>query len=175
MSGDGASAELERTTLAVLARTPAVLLALLDGLPQERVAAPGVEGWSPIDVVAHMLSIDEPILIGRVQFMLNEDHPALPNIGEELADISGMRSWPLQRLLDEFPPRRAAHVASLRELSSAQLARRGRHAIAGDITVADAIHHIAYHDLVHIQQICELLLLPIEQQRGAMRAAFPHT
>jgi hypothetical protein len=172
---DDAATTLEPTTLDTLARTPATLGALLDGLATERVSAPNSEGWSPLDVVAHMLSIDEPILVGRVQLMIREDQPPLPNIGEELADISGMRTWPLLRLLDEFAVQRAAHVASLEKLRPAELARTGHHEFAGEISVANAIHHIAYHDLVHVQQICEMLLSPIEQQRGAMRTAFPHT
>ena len=126
--------QLDASTLAVLAQTPATLRSLLASLPPERVSAAGSEGWSPLDVVAHVLSIDEPILIGRLQLIFNEDHPSLPNIGEELADISGMRAWALGRLLDEFASQRAVHVAALQSLSAAELARGGRHALAGDIT-----------------------------------------
>jgi len=39
----------------------------------------------------------------------------------------------------------------------------------GDLAIADIIHHVAYHDLVHVAQAARLAGEPLEQLRGAMR------
>jgi len=169
-SGDG----LAPGTLAVLTATPAVLEALLGRQPEDVLNRPGEEGWSPKDVLAHLISIQGPALVDRVRAMLDSDLPSLPNVDEhETLERSGLRDRPIHELLREFAEQRARAMLFLERLGSEEMRRRGRHELAGEVTVADAIHHMCYHDLLHIAQVSSLLAEPIEQRRGAMRQAFP--
>ena len=91
---------LHPATLKVLASTPVPLRGLLGSLPAETLETPGAEGWSPRDVVAHMLSIEEQALVGRVRLIVDSDVPPIPNIDEDATlSASGMRGWPISRLL----------------------------------------------------------------------------
>jgi hypothetical protein len=161
---------LEPGTIDRYAAAPAVLRALVAGLPAAVVEEPGPEGWSPKDVVAHLTSIQRAANIQRVKIMLDADDPLIPGIDEEqVLEASGLRQRPLADLLGQFERDRAEGVALLRSLTPGDLARTGRHAVAGALTIADVVHHIAYHDLLHVGQIAGLLAAPVEQRRGPMR------
>ena len=79
----------------------------------------------------------------------------------------------MARLLDEYAVARGEAMQWLRELTPEQTGRTGRHQVAGSITVANVLHHVAYHDLAHIEQIARLLYAPVEERRGPMRDSFP--
>jgi hypothetical protein len=161
---------LHPASLDVLTSTPALLRSMLAPLPAAAIESRGGEGWSPKDIVAHLLSISPQAALERVRLMLEHDNPMIPNVDEEATlAASGMRSWPLPRLLDEFAVERGERMSRLTHLSDVELRRPGRHSVAGVITVADVINHVAYHDLLHVAQIAQLLAAPIEERRGAMR------
>jgi hypothetical protein len=157
-------------TLEILDATPTTLRAMLAHVPQQCVDAPGAEGWSPKDVVVHVASRQRPAFIGRLRLIVEQDAPLLPDIPDD--DIPGgyaLRDQPLAAILDELADVRLEAMALVRSLTGEQLARTGRHETAGNVSAADIIHHIAYHDLVHIAQINGLLRDPIDRARGAMR------
>lgn len=169
-----ANGTLFSSTLATLERTPLVLRDMMLGLPGEAVAAKGAEGWSAHDVLAHLLSIHYRANVQRVKLIVEADHPVIPNVDEEATlRESGMQGWPVERLLDEYAAARAESVAWLRSLPAGALARTGQHSVAGEISAADVLHHIAYHDLLHVAQIAKLLYAPLEARRGRMRDGFP--
>lgn len=158
-----------RAAIDVLASTPATMRALLAEMPDEIVAARDDQGWSAKDVLAHLVSLNGPTLLDRVQPMLEQDDPPIPNVDEQaLLDSSGLRSQPVAALLEEFARQRAGAVAWLRGLPPEALARTGRHSVAGRLTVAEIVHHKAWHDLLHVRQMCTLLAAPLDEQRGAM-------
>jgi hypothetical protein len=159
-------AGLHPAALGVLASTPGALRGLLASLPASTLETPGAEGWSPKDVVAHILSIEQQALLGRVRLIASADDAELPNIDEDATlAASGMRAWPLARLLDELAAQRADALEALSRLGPEDLARSGRHSAAGAVSAAD----VAFHDLLHIGQITQLICAPIEERRGAMR------
>jgi hypothetical protein len=160
--------------LAVLSSTPAVFRALFEGQPEEATDRRGAEGWSAKDVLAHLISIQRPAIVERVKAIVDDDLPTLPDVDETVTLArSGLRDRPAQELVAKFIEERGQAVDYLTALTPEQLRRRGVHALAGQISVADAVHHMAYHDLLHIAQAANLLAEPIEQSRGAMRTAFP--
>ncbi len=162
---------LDPSAFDVLARTPATLRALLSAVPQHVVEAPADEGWSPKDVAAHLLANHPWAMVERVRRILDAEDPPIPDMNEQEAlDSSGLRQKPLDELLDELERRRAEAVAWLRELTPEQLARTGRHEVAGKISIADLLHHLAYHDLLHIEQAARMLHRHYEPLRGGMRA-----
>jgi hypothetical protein len=162
--------QLDPAALEVLATTPAVLRAMLGRLPDATVSAPGAEGWSPKDVVAHLASIQRPAVIERIGALLSNEGATVPNVDEDGALAqSGLRGRPLEDVLEIFAELRAEAMTLLRSIEPAQLGQWGKHSVAGEISVADTIHHLAYHDLLHIAQVARLLYVPIERERGAMR------
>ncbi len=168
------SERLAPGALAVLGSTPVVFRALFDGQPDEAVERRGVEGWSAKDVLAHLISIQGPAIVERVRRMVDEDVPALPDVDEKVTlQESGLRERPARELVVTFAEKRRIAVDFLRGLTPDRLRRRGVHSLAGEITVADAIHHMAYHDLLHIAQAANLLAEPIEKNRGGLGKAFP--
>jgi len=166
----GARPPLLPAALDVFASTPATLRALLTPLPEQAISAPGDEGWSAKDVVAHLVSLYGPTLVDRVRPILERDEPQIPNADEAaILEASGLRHKALAELLDQFDRQRAEAVAWLRGLSDEQLRRAGVHSAAGRVTVADLIHHKAWHDLLHIEQVCRMIAGPLDERRGAMR------
>ena len=161
-------------TLTFMAAMPAVLQALFARQSEDLLSRPGAEGWSPKDVLAHLISIQQPALVDRVKAMLDHDLPLLPDVDEhETLEQSGLRGRPAQELLLTFAEERRRAMDLLGSLGQEEKRRRGRHELAGEISVADAIHHMGYHDLLHLAQISNLLAEAIEMRRGAMREAFP--
>lgn len=151
--------------------TPAVLRALLAGLPDAVVSHAAQDEWSARDVVAHLLSISSSASLERVRLMLEHDGPEIANVDEEaVLRASGMRAWTLDRLLDALSEDRRVRMAMLERLTAGELCRQGRHQIVGAISIADVVNHVAYHDLLHIHQISAILAAQLEQRRGAMRA-----
>lgn len=157
---------LEPGTLEVIASTASVLRALTAGLPAAILDARDGEGWSARDVVAHLLD-RWPSQRARVQKMLAEVNPIILDEDEVTGlEASGLRNRPLAWLLDEFERARAAESATFRGLSASDLARTGQHSVAGPITVAELLNHVAYHDLLHVQQIAGTLALVPNAGRG---------
>ncbi|HEY8172536.1 MAG TPA: hypothetical protein VIH21_05565, partial [Dehalococcoidia bacterium] len=64
---------------------------------------------------------------------------------------------------------RSAHVAVVRSLTAADLVRAGEHDVAGTITPSDIIHQWAYHDLMHVRQIAEMLQAALVPGMGNTR------
>ncbi len=164
---------IAQSTLQALAGAPATLLGLLGGLDAELVETPSGEDWSPKDIVAHMLAVEGPAFRERVTIITAGDDPVVPSIDENaVLAASGYRDWSLSELLHEFRLRRAENVRWLRGLDDALLTATGRHEQVGEVTAANIVHQIAYHDLVHIEQLTKMLQPRLEHRRGAMRAAF---
>lgn len=145
---------------ALLARTPAVVDTLLRGLPDAWLRldeGPGT--WSPVQVVAHLVHVEESNWIPRVRTLLEHgtDRPFPP------FDISGhLERYPdpdLDVLLDAFARLRAESLAALAEvdLSPEDLERRGLHPALGEVTLANLLAAWTVHDLTHLNQIQRVL------------------
>lgn len=158
---------LEPGTIEVIGSTPSVLRALTASLPDAILDARDGEGWSARDIVAHLLD-RWPSQRTRVHKMLAEANPIILDEPEVAGlEASGLRERPLAWLLGEFERARAAEAASFRALTASDLARPGQHSVAGPITIAELLNHVAYHDLLHVQQIAATLALVPNAGRGA--------
>jgi hypothetical protein len=156
-------------TLALLARTPPALDALLRGLPPFWVdAGEGENTWSATQVVGHLIDADRVNWMPRARHVLNVGD-AQPFVafdrGGHARECAG-RS--LGQLLDEFARLRAENLARLHalHLAPADLARRGLHPALGAVTLSQLLAAWAAHDLTHLHQITRILAGQYRQAVG---------
>jgi hypothetical protein len=137
--------------LGIMAQTPAVLGALFATAPEAALRErPAPEEWSPYEVLAHMRAVND-LISKRIALMLEEDNPEFPRPTPPapLDDVAA--------LLADWRATRAQHLAWLRDLTPAQLARTGRSTRFGQMTAREHIIEWAYHDLDHTRQILAAL------------------
>ena len=164
----GAVSVLDASTIGVLWNTPATLRALLGGQPDEVLDRANEDGWTPKHVLAHLLTAEGPAFVDRVRSMLAGD--PIANIDEQtLIDDSGYLDRDASALLRDFERLRREHVEWLRTLDEDELERTATHEVAGEVAVADVVHHIAFHDLLHLRQISEMLIPALDARRGALQ------
>ncbi len=144
----------------ILRRTPAILGALLRGLPEAWVrATEGSESWSAADVVGHLLHTEEVNWIPRARFILERGEGAAFEPLDRLAFIERWKGCRLEDLLDAFGRARGQSLHALEELglTAEALGRRGRHPELGAVTLGQLLATWVVHDLNHVGQIVSTL------------------
>jgi hypothetical protein len=159
-------------TTNLLARTPAVLRALLTGLPEAWTNAPDAAGgWRPRDVVGHLITGEQTDWMVRTRRIL-EDGTSRPfERFERFAMLDRDAGVPLDELVERFGSLRSANLSKLGELvSEADLDRRGLHPSLGEVTLRELLATWAVHDLDHISQIHAGLAGSHEAEVGPWKA-----
>ncbi|HEX4309842.1 MAG TPA: DinB family protein [Acidobacteriaceae bacterium] len=146
--------------LALLARTPATLDALLRDLPPAwTLANEGDATWTARDVVAHLAQLERSDWMPRLRHILAfaDTRPFDPV--DRTAFQHSAEGKTLPHLLDEFARLRHENLDAIRGLSlaPASLARKGRHPSLGPVTLSQLIAAWAVHDLTHLHQIARIL------------------
>jgi hypothetical protein len=147
-------------TIAVLARTPATLDALLHGLPDAwTLQNEGESTWSAFDVVGHLIHGERTDWIPRARMILEFGEKKTFVPFDRLAQFEESRGKSLMQLLDEFARLRAGNLAELRGLNLRRedLERRGRHPALGTVTLSQLVAAWAVHDLTHLHQISRIM------------------
>lgn len=160
----------------ILARTPAVLRALLQDLPDTLVRANEGEGtFSPFDVVGHLIHGERTDWIPRARILLEEGGGRPFEPFDRFAMYEAGRGRTLAELLDEFEALRAANLRTLDgwRLTDADLARRGTHPDLGPVTLGELLAAWAVHDLDHLAQIARVLAFQSRERVGPWRAYLP--
>lgn len=158
---------------AVLARTPAVLRCLLDGLGDEWVRASyGPDTWSPHEVVGHLIFGDRTDWIPRARWILQygESRPFQPFDRNGHAELCRRHST--AELLDMFAAERRASLDVLASLplTPDMLARRGSHPALGVVTLEQLLCTWVVHDLNHVAQVCKGLAWQYKAEVGPWEA-----
>lgn len=146
--------------IASLARTPAVLRALLATLPDEWVtASDGPETWSPQQVVAHLIHGERADWTVRARTILSPAAASPFEPYDRDASLAEAERQPLAALLDAFERARAENVDWLRgvALSEKDLRRTGIHPDFGVVTLRQLLATWVAHDHGHIVQIARTL------------------
>jgi hypothetical protein len=159
-------------TVALLARTPAVLDTLLRGLPDAWTQGKEGEGtWSPFDVVAHVIHAEREDWIPRARLILEfgEDRPFAPFDRE--GNFAESRNMTLDQLLDEFARSRTSSLSELKalKLQPADLEKRGKHPALGTVTLSQLLATWAAHDLTHLHQITRVMAHQYREAVGSWR------
>ena len=155
-------------TVALLARTPAVLDALLRELPE--IWTRGSEGagsWSPFDVVAHLIHAERDDWIPRARVILDFGETKAFEPFDREGNFRESRGKTLEHLLDEFTRLRTEslqHLSAMR-LDPRDLEKKGRHPALGAVTLSQLLATWAAHDLTHVHQISRVMA---EQYREAV-------
>jgi hypothetical protein len=143
-------------TVDVLARTPAIVSALLAGVPDAWTDTPDTtDGWRPRDVVGHLISAELNDWIPRAERILQDGTSKPFDPFDRFAHLERDVDVPLDRLVERFADLRAQTLARLDELvrNEADLDRRGLHPTLGEVTLRELLATWAVHDLDHVSQI----------------------
>ncbi len=164
--------DLDRT-VALLARTPAVVDAWLRDLPDAWTHAnEGADTWTPFDIVGHLIDGERHDWIPRIRMILEfgETRTFEPFVrGGHVRETAGKN---VPQLLDEFARTRAASLDQLREfhLQPSDLDRRGRHPAFGSVTLSQLLATWAAHDLTHLHQISRTMASQYREAVGPWTA-----
>jgi len=147
-------------TVALLARTPSALNALLRDLPEAWTQQnEGEETWSAFDVVGHLIHGERTDWIPRAQRILEYGESRAFEPFDRWAQEKESQGKSLPQLLDEFARLRGENVQKLRamNLQSSDFQRKGKHPSLGTVTMSELLATWAAHDLTHLHQISRVM------------------
>jgi len=159
-------------TAALLDRTPRVVRALLDGLPEPWLGSPDTpDGWTPRDVVGHLISAELDDWIPRAEMILRDGPDRAFDPFDRFAHVERDRDVSLPALIERFEELRREQLARLRELvSDDDLDRVGLHPELGEVTMRQLLATWAVHDLDHVAQIYAALAGSYDDEVGPWKA-----
>jgi hypothetical protein len=147
-------------SLALLARTPAVLDVLLRDLPETwTLQNEGENTWSAFDVVGHLIHCERTDWMPRVKMILQFGESQTFAPFDRWGHVQESRDKSLGQRLDEFGRLRSENLSELRSLNlrPEDLDRRGRHPAFGPVTLSALLATWAAHDLTHLHQISRVM------------------
>ena len=147
-------------TIALLARTPAALNALLRDLPETwTLQNEGEDTWSAFDVVGHLIHGERTDWMPRAKMVLQFGETKTFEAFDRLGHVGESQGKSVGQLIDEFARLRSENLDQLRALNLRQedLKRRGRHPALGAVTLSELLAAWATHDLTHLHQISRIM------------------
>ena len=158
--------------VAVLSRSPSVLRALLEGVPEAWLERHEGEGaFGPREVLGHLIHGEETDWVPRMKLILEhgDNRPFVPFDRRGYGDASQV---PIAWLLDEFETLRERNLTFLASLSltPSQLQVRGRHPELGPVTLGQLLAAWVVHDLNHIAQVVRVMAAGYAHAVGPWKA-----
>jgi hypothetical protein len=152
----------------VLEKTPHVLRALLNGLPDEWITSnEGPETFSPYDVLGHLIHGEKTDWATRAKTILEfgVSKPFTP--WDRFAQYDESKGKSLQQLLNEFETVRNENIKWLASLTltESDLEKKGMHPALGEVTLRNLLSTWVVHDLTHIAQVTRVMA---KQYKGEM-------
>ena len=147
-------------TIALLARTPAALNALLRDLPESwTLRNEGENTWTPFDVVGHLIHGERTDWMPRARIILQFGEGRAFEPFDRWGQERESRGKSPEQLLDEFARLRSENLRELHALNLGQqdLEKRGRHPALGVTTLSQLLATWAVHDLTHLHQISRVM------------------
>jgi hypothetical protein len=147
-------------TVALLARTPAALNALLRDLPETwTLRNEGENTWSAFEVIAHLISGERTDWMPRVRKILKSGETKTFEPFDRWGYKREIPGKSLGQLLDEFARLRSENLGELRALNlrPEDLDRRGRHPDFGAVSLSALLATWAAHDLTHLHQVSRVM------------------
>jgi hypothetical protein len=159
--------------MALLARTPAALDALLRDLPDSwTLRNEGENTWSAFDVVGHLIHGDRTDWMPRARMILQFGETRAFEPFDRWGQARESEGKSLGQLLDEFARLRRESLAELHALNlrPEDLGRRGRHPALGVVTLSELLATWAAHDLTHLHQISRVMAYQYREAVGPWSA-----
>lgn len=157
------------TAIPVLERTPATLEALLVGLPGGWTDVnEGGDSWTIREIVAHLIHAEHDDWVPRARHLLQwGTSRAFPPFDRTFG-FEAARKRPLADLVREFDRCRRESLDALGalRLTSADLAREGRHPEFGVVTLGQHLATWVVHDLTHVSQIVRVMAVQYREAVG---------
>jgi len=163
-------------TVALLARTPATLNALLRDLPDAWTRQNEGDGsWSAFDIVGHLIHGERTDWIPRARIVLTQGANRRFEPYDRFAQVRESQGKSLAELLDEFARLRAQNLATLRgwKLSERELALEGEHPELGPVTLRQLLATWVAHDLGHVAQTTRVMAKQYREAVGPWRLYLP--
>jgi hypothetical protein len=160
-------------SMAVLERTPAVLRALLVGLPDRWTTInEGGDTWNPMQVVAHLIHGERTDWIPRARIILAQGADREFEPFDRFAHLNEDQGRTISQLLDEFVHLRADGLTTLRgwHLTDAHLELTGVHPEFGEVTLKQLLATWTAHDLGHLVQVARTMARQYRDDAGPWRA-----
>ncbi len=140
-------------------KTPVILDTILADIDQPRAqqATDGPDGWSVVEVVAH-LNDYEQIFFDRAKLIMDAERPNFPAYNQnELAEQNNYKGQQLAVILASYHARRNAFVEFLKALPAEAWERTGVHSSYGEMNMTELVIKTTLHDVNHIDQIIKAL------------------
>jgi uncharacterized damage-inducible protein DinB len=158
--------------IAILERTPECLRAMLQGLPDEWIhATEGKKGWSPYDVIGHLIHGEHTDWIPRARHIMAGKTDPFEKF-DRVAQFRESKDKSLQELLATFAELRKENLATLRamKLTEQDFDRKGLHPELGEVNLAQLIATWVVHDLDHVGQIARTMAKAYGPATGPWKA-----
>jgi hypothetical protein len=147
-------------TIALLARTPATLDALLRDLPEAwTLGREGDDTWNAYEIVGHLIHAERTDWLPRTRMVLQSGESRTFEPFQRGGHLRESQGKSLGQLLDEFALLRSKNLGELKALNLGRedLERRGNHPVFGSVTLSQLLATWAAHDLTHLHQISRIL------------------
>jgi carbonic anhydrase/acetyltransferase-like protein (isoleucine patch superfamily) len=140
--------------IAALAESPDWVADRLGAAPARVATRPAPERWSALEVVGHLRDADRDVYLPRLETMLTQRTPAVPDMDllgrDRLAGYDGLHA---RDLLEEWRSLRARLVGRLAPLGRNDWTRVGVHSKRGSFPLGDMVRGWVEHDLSHRRQL----------------------
>ncbi|HEY1992322.1 MAG TPA: DinB family protein [Gammaproteobacteria bacterium] len=142
-----------------LSTLPDALAQRTQGLDEARLHfKPDAGVFSVLESVCHLRDIEAEGYTRRLELMLEEDLPLLPDLdGAALARARRYHQQSFATALQDFGTARHANLQTLRRLAPVDLERRGEYANLGVVTLDQVLDMWVAHDREHLQELDQLL------------------
>jgi uncharacterized damage-inducible protein DinB len=159
----------------LLGRTPSALEAIMRHLPESWATSDGGPGtWSPLQVVGHMVHLEDVDWLDRTRFILEENGSESFRPIDREAGFITFDGWTLDQLLDRFASARDSNLVELAALVGPRdLVREGRHPDFGSVTLSQLLATWVVHDLNHLGQIVKTMAKQYGDAVGPWREYLP--
>ncbi len=159
-------------TIALLARTPAALDALLRGLPEAwTLQNEGERTWTVFDVIGHLSHAERTNWVLRLRWIREFGVSRAFEPIDRKGQVRLSAGKTIEQLLDEFGQVRGASLEELSRmnLQPADFELRGQHPALGTATLSQLLAAWAAHDLTHLHQIARILAHQYREAVGPWR------
>ncbi len=156
-------------TIALLSRTPEIVVSLLQNLPERFLRAnEGPGTWNPYDVLGHLIHGEQTDWIPRAEIILKEGEKRPFDKFDREAMFESSKGKTLDELLSDFSTLRKLNLERLRALNLQpdDLARTGTHPSLGKVTLSQLIATWVVHDQDHLVQIIRTVACDLGKDVG---------